>query len=90
MYPGVECQQSWIYQELSKLTGRKLKPQSKYSNEDRYTIAKYAKNNGTLQAAKFFKDKYPTINDSTVQTFVKKYDENVKAAKAYGQSSDRN
>ena len=89
MYPGVECQQSCSCQELSKLTGRKLKPQNKYSNEDRYTIAKYAKDNGTLQAANFFKDKYPTINESTAQTFVKKYDENMKVAKAYGQSPDR-
>ena len=78
-----------ICQELSKLTGRKWKPQSKYSDEDRYTIAKYAKKNGASQAAKFFKNKYPTINESTVQTFVKKYDENVKVAKACGQSPDR-
>ena len=77
-----------ICQELSKLTGRKRKPQSKYSDEDRYTIAKYAKDNGASKAAKFFKNKYPTINKSTVRTFVKKYDENVKVAKACGRSPD--
>ena len=70
--------------ELSNLTGRKRIPQSKYSDEDRYTIAKYARDNGASQAAKFFKNKYPTINESTVRTFVKKYDENKKDAKSCG------
>ena len=69
-----------ICQELSKLTGRKRKPQSKY---------KYAIDNGASQAAKFFKNKYPTKNESTVRTFVKKYDENVKVAKACGRSPDK-
>ena len=79
-----EVDRAEICQESSKLIGRKRKPQSKYSDEDRYTIAKYAKDNGASQAAKFFKIKYPTINESTVRTFVKKYDEIVKVAKACG------
>ena len=78
-----------ICQELSKLTGRKWKPQSKYSDEERYMIAKHAKDNGASQAEKFFKNKYPKINESTVRTFVKKYDKNVKVAKACGQSPNR-
>ena len=78
-----------ICQELLKLTGKKWKTQSKYSDEDRYTIAKYAKDNGASQVAKFFKCKYPTINEYNVPTFVKKYDENVKVAKACGRSPDR-
>ena len=78
-----------IFQQISKLTGRKRKPQSKYSDENRYTIEKYAKDNDASQAAKFFKNKYPTINESTVRTFVKKYDENVKVEKACGRSPDR-
>ena len=49
-----------ICQELLKLTGRKQKPRSKYSDEDRYMIAKYAKDNGASKAAKFLKNKYPT------------------------------
>ena len=68
-------------QELLKLTGRKWKSQSKYGNEDRYMIAKFAKDNGASQAAKLFKNKYPTINESTVLTFVKKYDKNMKLQK---------
>ena len=84
-----EVDRAEICQELSKLTGRKRKPQSKYSDEDRYTITKYAKDNDGSQAAKFFKNKYPAINESTVRTFVKKYDENVKVAKACRRSPDR-
>ena len=57
-----EVDRAEICQELSKLTGRKRKTQSKYSDEDRYTIAKYAKDNGASQAAKFSKRKYPRIN----------------------------
>ena len=66
-----------------------IEAQSKYSDEDRYTIAKYAKDNSASQAAKFFNNKYPTINESTVRTFVKKYDKNIKVAKACGCSPDR-
>ena len=84
-----EVDRAEICQELSKLTGRKRKPQSKYSDEDRYTIAKYAKDNDASQATKFFKKKYPTVNDSTVRTFVKKYGEDVKVGKACGRSPDR-
>ena len=84
-----EVDRAEICQESSKLIGRKRKPQSKYSDEDRYTIAKYAKDNDASQATKFFKNNYPTINDSTLRTFVKKYGENVKVGKACGRSPDR-
>ena len=78
-----------LYSKGSDRSSPAYKPQSKYSDEDRYTIAKYAKDNGASQAAKFFNNKYPTINESTVWTFVKKYDENMKVAKACGSSPDR-
>ena len=84
-----EVDRAEICQELSKLTGRKRRPQSKYYDEDRYTIAKYDKDSGASQAAKFFKNKYPTISECTVRTFVKKYDENLKVAKACGRSPNR-
>ena len=84
-----EVDRAEICRKLSKLTGKIRKPQSKYSVEDRHTIAKYAKDNGASQAAKFFKNKYPTINESTAWIFVKKYDENVKVEKACGRSPDR-
>ena len=53
-----EVDRAEICQELSKITGRKRKAQRKYSDEDRYTITKYAKDNGASQAPKFFKNKY--------------------------------
>ena len=52
-------------------------------------LPKYAKDYSAPQAAKFSKNKYPTINEYTVRTFVKQYDENVKVAKACGRSPDR-
>ena len=75
--------------EKFELTVRKQKSQSKCSDEHRYAIAKYAKYNGASQAATFFKNKYPTINESTRRTFVKNYDKNVKVAKACVRSPDR-
>ena len=84
-----EVDRAEICQELLKLTGRKRKPQSKYIDEDKYTIVKYDKDNGAPQAAKFSKNKYPTINESTVQTFVKEYYKNMEVPKACGWSCDR-
>ena len=55
-----------LYSKGSNRSSPAYKPQSKYGDEDRYTIAKYAKDNGASQVAKFFNNKYPTINESTV------------------------
>ena len=75
--------------EKFELTVRKQKSQSKCSDEHRYVTAKYAKYNGASQAATFFKNKYPTINESTRRTFVKNYDKNVKVAQACVRSADK-
>ena len=40
---------------------KKRKTQSKYTDEDCYKIAKYAKDNGPNQAARCFQSKYPII-----------------------------
>ena len=48
---------------------KKRKPQSKYNDEDRYKIAKYAKGHVPNQAARCFQSKYPTIRESTVRIF---------------------
>ena len=71
------------------MTRSKLKPQCKYSDEDRYIIAKYAKERGSSKAATFFKSKYTTINEFTVRGFVRKFDENIKVAKASGQPPEK-
>ena len=52
---------------------KKRKPQSKCTDEDRYKITKYAKDHGPNQAARYFQTKYPTIRESTVRSFLKKY-----------------
>ena len=51
---------------------KKRKPQSKYTDKDRCKIAKYAKDHGPNQTARFFQSKYPTIRESTVRSFLKK------------------
>ena len=63
----------------------KGKPQSKYTDEDRYKIAKYAKDHGPNQAARCFQSKYPTIRESTVRSFLKKYNEQVRIEKTLNQ-----
>ena len=64
---------------------KKRKPQSKYTDEDRYKIAKYAKDHGSNQAARCFQSKYPTIQESTVRSFLKKYNEQVRIEKTLNQ-----
>ena len=71
---------------IIKTAGRKRKTQSAYSDDDGYRIANNPKDHGLSQAVKIFKNKYPTINESTAQTFVEKYDQNVKFVKACGRS----
>ena len=64
---------------------KKKQPQSKYTVEDRYKIAKYAKDHGPNQAARCFHSKYPTIRESTVRSFLKKYNEQVRIEKTLNQ-----
>ena len=52
-----------------------------YTDEDRYKIVKYAKNHGPKQVAICFQSKYPTIPKSTVRSFLKKYNEQVRIEK---------
>ena len=51
--------------------GQNWKPQSKYTDEDRYKIAKFTEDHGPNQAARCFQSKYPTIRESTVRSFSK-------------------
>ena len=59
------------------------KPQSKYTDEDRYKIAKYAKDHGTNQASRCFQSKYPTTREMRI--FLKKYNEQVRIEKTLNQ-----
>ena len=56
---------------------KKRKPQSQYTDEDRFKIAKYAKDHGPNQAERCFQSKYQTIRESTVRNFLKKYNKQI-------------
>lgn len=73
----------------SSSSGKKKKPQCTYSDEDRYKIAKYAISHGASQAAVYFEKKYPTIRESSVRGFVKKYREQLMAAEEQGRTPDK-
>ena len=81
----VELDNNASFQQLLKSAGIKPKPQSTYSDKDKYLITKYANDHGASQAATFVN--YPAKYESTGRTFVKKYNQNNKTAKACGQSS---
>ena len=54
---------------------KRKKPQCSYTDEDRFKMADYATKHGATNAAVHFQDKYPTLGESTVRFFVKKYKE---------------
>ena len=64
---------------------KKRKPKSKYTDEDRFKIAKYAKDHGPNQAARCFQSKYPIIRESIMRSFLKKYNEQVRIEKTLNQ-----
>ena len=63
----------------------KRKPRSKYTDKDRYNIAKYTKEHEPNQAIRCFQSNYPTIWESTVRSFLKKYNEQVRIEKTLNQ-----
>ena len=50
---------------------KKRKPQCKYTDSDRYKIARYTSQHGPCRAAAHYKEIYPTIGESTVREFLK-------------------
>ena len=64
---------------------KKRNPQSKYTDEDHFKIAKYAKDHGPNQAARCFQSKYRTFQVSTVRGFLKNYNEQVRIEKTLNQ-----
>ena len=56
---------------------KKRNPQSKYTDEDRFQIAKYAKDHAPNQAARCFQSKHQTIRESTVRNSLKKYNKQI-------------
>ena len=52
----------------------------KFSEEDRFTIGRYAAVHGPLEAVRKFKDQYLNLNESSVRTFRDKYNKKLKAS----------
>ena len=48
-------------------------------DENRWRVGEYASQNGNSAAVRFFKKKFPSINESTVRGFRRWYEENLKA-----------
>ena len=68
---------------------KKRKPQCKYTDSDRYKIARYASQHGPCRAAAHYKKIYPTIRVSTVREFLKKYIKQLDAAKRSNTSPEK-
>ena len=45
----------------------------RWSDNDRYEIGKYAADNGNIKAVRNFEKKFPTLSESTVRSFKKRY-----------------
>ena len=64
---------------------KKIKSQSKYTDKDRYIIAKYFKDRAPNQASKCLQSKYPTFRELTLRRFLKKFIEKVWIEKTLNQ-----
>lgn len=62
-----------VVDELSKQNTGKRKKYKLYSEKDRLVIAKYSLQHGPRKTARKFQKQYPSLNESTVRTFVIKY-----------------
>ena len=58
----------------------------KYSPQDRFKIGKYASIHGSSRAVKAFKVNYPSLNESTVRGFLKKYVSELETARQKNRS----
>ena len=69
-----EVENADVTTAVARQSGKRKKPQCKYSDADRYKIAKYAMDNGgPSRAANHFKTNFPTIRESTIRGFIVKY-----------------
>ena len=53
----------------------------KWTDKQRYTIGKYAAENGNANTLRKFKTEFPNLSESTVRTFEKRYYEEVRKCK---------
>lgn len=69
-----------ISEEIASTSSRRKSQYQKWSPKDRYSIGKYASENGNAAAMRKYKPDYPNLNESTIRTFKAKYQEELKNA----------
>ena len=69
-----------ISQETKSVKKKRNSSYTKWSEKDRYLIGKYAAENGVAAAVRKFKRQFQTLNESTVRSFRKKAEEEIKQA----------
>lgn len=69
-----------ISKEINSVAGKRSSTYHKWSGKDRYSIGKYASENGTAATLRKFNKTYPNLTESTVRTFKKKFVDELKKA----------
>ena len=62
-------------------TTSKRQSYTKYTPADRFSIGKYASENGPIAAVRKFKQKFQNLNESTARTFRSKYEKQIAEEK---------
>ena len=65
---------------LQEATVQKASKYTKWTDENRYAVGKYAFEHGTAVAVRNFKKDFPNIKESTVREFKKKYEKQLQEA----------
>ena len=69
-----------ISEKVNSIVSKRNSSYTKWSEKDRYSIGKYASENGVAAAVRKFKKTFPNLNESTVRTFRKKVEAELKSA----------
>ena len=67
-----------VQRALTNLTPRRTEKYVKYTDSDRYLIGKYGSEYGPTAAVKRHRGRYPKLNESTVRSMKKRYEEMLK------------
>ena len=65
---------------MESLNKKRSSSYTKWSEKDRYSIGKYASENGVAMAVRKFKSQFPTLKESTVRSFRTKVEAELKKA----------
>lgn len=78
-----------IQSEIKDKPSKRKNKYAKYTPEDRYSIGKYASENGPIAAVRKFNSKFANLNESTARTFRDKYEEQIAVAKKKGTVTEK-